>query len=578
MSAPTLAGRPPAPDYAPPAPPARPPRRAPSLAHWLVAACGVASVLATSAVLAGRKWMWYDETLTWHLVNDPSYRHMLTSMRIGAEAAPPLYHTLARGWAALFGGSPTSLRLFTAAGLCAGLVITWAALRRAFPWRAVAAGLLTVYAGSTLLFDQFAEVRYYGVLTALVAAGVALTHALMTTATPSRRLLVANGAVQALLVLCHIYGGLYSAGLLAAVVAWDLAHGRVAPRRWLAYPVGWLALLPWLGAYRSQAAAVTRSWMETPTARDLTGMYGFLLEPKVVGPALFAAALLAALGGALGEPRRSAPTPAGMAAGGGTAGGVPAAGRGAMLCVAAGLLLVPVMSFVVSRLVMPIFYPRYFIGSALAAAIVITHAVAAVEEGAAPAAVPARAARTLRGLVTAGWGALLAFLLAAPVLRARAYPRSERPGAALERLRVDGAPAAALPIAVEDAFQYLPVDHYAALPAGALAFVFDSAVALAPGSHHREMLGYALMRVHARTGYTKGRKEEVQAFLCRHERFLVVDSPDAHWYDRRVAADPAFASVEVGRTEQFHFTPAGVVRLVRRVPGATPAVCAGAPS
>jgi hypothetical protein len=91
------------------------------------------------------------------------------------------------------------------------------------------------------------------------------------------------------------------------------------------------------------------------------------------------------------------------------------------------------------------------------------------------------------------------------------------------------------------------------------------------------MLGYSIMPLLARLGYTTARVEQSRHFLCRHDAFLVLDSPDARWFDRLVGRDRAFVGTELGATTPTRY-PAGAstVRYVRRVPGRTPAPCRAA--
>ena len=350
-------------------------RRVPvAAASWTVAVAGVASLITACVMLSPRKWMWYDEVLTSLLVNDPSWRHMMTAITTGIEAAPPLYHFLARAWIALFGGTPLSLRVFTVTGLSAALLVVWSTLSRVFPWRAVAIGVLAVFCGSSLFFDQIAEVRYYGLLAALVAVALMLCHRVMISSAPTGRLLVSNGVVQALLVLSHVYGGLYSGAFLLALLVWDIVRGVIAPRRWIAYPIGWLALVPWLPVFQTQRGAMARSWIPIPNLGDLRDAYRFQMSTEVVPFALLAAVLLAAAASALdAAPGRAVESDSARS-------NVSAAGRGALVVIAAGLLTVPMMSFVVSHLIVPIFYPRYLIGAAYAPAILITYVVTVVLE------------------------------------------------------------------------------------------------------------------------------------------------------------------------------------------------------
>jgi hypothetical protein len=514
--------------------------------------------------------MWYDEVLTWLLINDPSWRHMVAVIRQGGDAAPPLYHFLARGWAAMFGATPLSLRLFTTAGLSTALLVVWRTLAGAFHWRAAALGTLVVFCATDPFFWQIAEVRYYGVLTTLVAVSVLLCHRLMLCETPTRGLVAANVGVQAGLVLCHIYGGMYGAAQLLALVVWDVLRGAVRPSRWLSYPVGWLALSLWVSGYRSQRAAVPRSWMQAPSFSQLSEAYGFGLNMHIAGLVLTAAILLTAIPIAMRVTRIAAlpndsPTDA-----------MPATvmrRRGALLVIAAGLLTVPLMSFVVSRLTFPIFYPRYFIAVSFAPAILVAHVLTVLTESPhgrwGESVVPPRIGRLL---IAAGWTGVFGLLLIWPVRSSQADRGSIRPGAVIERLRVDGAPITAVPIVLERPFDELQVVAYSTLPRSAYTFVMDSALGMDPKADHNEMLGYALLKIYQRVGYPGAHIEDGQRFLCATDRFVVVDRPLGTWYDQRVARDPAFTTSDIGAER------GAAIRLVRRVPGATPAGCAAAAS
>jgi hypothetical protein len=373
-------------------------------------------------------------------------------------------------------------------------------------------------------------------------------------------------------VLAHVYGGLYSAALLLALVAWDLARARPTRRGASTCAAGWrtrpagLALVPWLGVYQAQRASAHRSWMTPPSLGAIVRAYRFELSTEVVPFALLAAGLLAATDAALRTRRRPAGPPAAAAD--------TRTARLALLAVACGLLAVPLMAAAVSHVVVPIFHARYFIAAAFAGAIVSAYVLTAVLEGDGAAVRLTPPLRRLARLGTgAGWGAVCLVLLAWPVAyQARAYVATPRPGAELERLRVDGAPATALPVVVESAFDYLPIIAYAPAP-GAYTFVLDSAVALAPDSHNRELLGHTLLRVYRRVGYTRGRIVDVDRFVCAHDRFVVLDSREADWFDLRVARDPAFTRELVGRTTPTSTTPGAVIRVVRRVPGRTPTSC-----
>src|SRR5687768_17500947 len=102
------------------------------LADIVVPGAAAAAVLGASLIFSAKKPLWYDEIFSWNLISDSSVSHMLGAMRDGAEAAPPLYHFIARGWAAVFGNGASSLRLLSALCICAAILVLWRLLRSAY--------------------------------------------------------------------------------------------------------------------------------------------------------------------------------------------------------------------------------------------------------------------------------------------------------------------------------------------------------------------------------------------------------------------------------------------------------------
>ena len=221
--------------------------------------------------------MWVDELYSFDLIQDPSLPHMLAASGDQADGSPPLYYLLVRPWATVFGLSELSLRLFTSLAFCVAFVLIWKMLRRAYAFWPSALALALVIGTSHVIRFENCNVRFYGLLFALVALAAFLSARLGEQEHPGTRLLAANTLTQAALVLCHPLGGFYSAALFIAVVCGDW----LILRRWrwstaLSYPAGWLALLLWVRQLMRQADLNRpHSWVPVPEFHDIASvLYG----------------------------------------------------------------------------------------------------------------------------------------------------------------------------------------------------------------------------------------------------------------------------------------------------------------
>jgi hypothetical protein len=356
---------------------------------------------------------------------------------------------------------------------------------------------------------------------------------------------------QAALVLTHILGLIYSGLILAALILFDSAKGRLRWKLYGAYTAGWLALLVWLPAIRrSMAAGKPHGWIAMPSVTDLRTSYlfadsspwlkffklhslelGFHIvsrtaELVIYGSLavvfLFALRSVAKSGWRIVTDRRCA-----------------------LLLVAFYLLAVPVVLFVLSHLVTPVFVPRYLLPSGIGLAIVLT---AFAEELTSYAQAYGR--RLLRPIGVA----IVFFLMTLPVLTVPALgPASTYRGyldvSRLEQLiPPDGTVVAGwqedfaklMRLATHPAQYYFLLDWPAAV-AGPRSFVLD----------------YHLMQAYRNVGYYSNNIQDSHSFLCSHTDFWVLDAPNTgamqmgssldtiemakpNWFDLNIKIRPEF--------------------------------------
>ena len=235
-------------------------------AGWLFVGAGWLFLLASCVIHGLHTPMWVDELYSYNLIHDPSLSHMLAASGDQADGAPPLYYLLIRPWASIFSTDALSLRLFSSVAFGAAFTLVWVTLRRAYSFWPAAVSLALVFGTSHVIRFENANVRFYGLLLALISLAVLIAVKFGERDKPGWPLLAANVFAQAALVLCHPLGGFYGAALLVAVGAGDW----LILRRWrwrvaLSYPAGWLALLLWARQIVRQADLNRpHSWVPVP--------------------------------------------------------------------------------------------------------------------------------------------------------------------------------------------------------------------------------------------------------------------------------------------------------------------------
>ncbi|MEV0391599.1 glycosyltransferase family 39 protein [Polymorphospora rubra] len=334
------------------------------------------ATLAVTLVQIGRPQPWRDELATWSAATRDLPDLLRMARTVDASATP--YYLLVHFWTAVFGDSPTALRLPSALAMATAAGLTAVLGSRLFGPRAgLLAGLLFAVAPSTSRYGQ--EARPYALVTMLAL----LTTLLLARALdrPTWRRWLAYGLAVAGLGLCHLVALTLLAGHAVAVL---LALRRTRDRRLLRWPVALLpaavAITPLvlLGGdqHRRQLA-----WVGRPDLGELVRFPGGVTGAAAVGGAL---AVLAALGfaGLLTRPGTgdgtAPPTPTDTVPGGGAGDHPDPLGRRGWALVLGACVLLPAAGLFVAGLVTPLWVPRYLVFTVPFAGLLAATALATV--------------------------------------------------------------------------------------------------------------------------------------------------------------------------------------------------------
>jgi hypothetical protein len=519
----------------------------------LLLCCSVISLIASCILWSAHKQAWMDEILTWKEVSDPSLWHLYYAIQHGADGGQPLFYTTAWFWAKAFGTGVLTLRLYSCIALCGALLVTWGTIRRFYGMWATAFGVLAFWGTSGMLLEQNVEARFYGLYLLAVAITVDLYTRLVERSVPSRGLLVLAFLSQAALVLSHVLGLIYGVLILLAWMLFDAAKDRLRWKLYLVYAAGWLALLAWIPAIRSSmAAGKPHGWIAMPSITDLRTAYlfadslqwlrlfkrhsfelGFQIVSRTAEFVIYvplAAVFLLCVRRISRSGWRTISDP-----------------KNALLLVAYVLLSAPVVLFVLSHLITPVFSPRYFLPSGIGLAIVL--AASADGLGSDSGTYPRTALRLV-------WRPIVLFLLISPLLTVMALgPQSLYRGYLdVQRLEQVVPPNVAVVAGWQEDFAKLM--RYAPNPNVQYYFLLDWPAALV--GPRAFVLDYHLMQAYRNNGYYSNYIQDSHTFLCSHPEFLLLDAPNANTLDARNdnspdMQKPNWFDVNIRKAPQFEW-------------------------
>jgi hypothetical protein len=148
--------------------------------------------------------MWLDECVTSLILNDPSFRHMLSAIHGGVETNGPAFYLV--GWPivhALGHDTPPWLRAITAGMMVAALVGVYATCRRVVSPDRAAIGTLVVAAHPAVVVQMW-QTRMYGFW--LAAAAWYCAYTVFASSRQSRLATTTGGLLAVLVVTSHWLG------------------------------------------------------------------------------------------------------------------------------------------------------------------------------------------------------------------------------------------------------------------------------------------------------------------------------------------------------------------------------------
>jgi len=120
------------------------------------------AVLALTLLAAHWRPLWYDELFTFYVARQPTAIGTVQALLAGADTNPPLDYLLRHAAMALLGASSAAFRLPSALAFIAGLLATYAFVRRRVPFIPAVMALLLPVATAAVYFAY--EGRAYALL------------------------------------------------------------------------------------------------------------------------------------------------------------------------------------------------------------------------------------------------------------------------------------------------------------------------------------------------------------------------------------------------------------------------------
>ncbi|MCL6260625.1 glycosyltransferase family 39 protein [Aquiflexum sp. TKW24L] len=312
-----------------------------------------------------KKIFWNDEIYSWFLLSDPSFLHMWEAFSDQINNTPPLYFLIGWLWAQIFGDSALSLRLFSALGIFTALVLIWFILRRYYDFWPVAIGLAMVFCTSQLIMEQNTEARMYGLYLATAALALFVYDCICRTLEPRNKLLLINFLAHAALIHTHLHGAFYSGTLLVALIVYDFFFKKLSLKVYLTIVGSWFTILLYLPAFFVQiGVSKPQGWLPEPVVGDLINL--LLWRNTFLNyNSLFLLILITALGYIL-IPRTQNPIGQNKK---------KLEDTKHLLLAALSWVVVPIGVYLLSKIMQPIFWSRYFMPTALGIGIILVHSL-----------------------------------------------------------------------------------------------------------------------------------------------------------------------------------------------------------
>ncbi len=337
--------------------------------EYLLPVLIIISLVISCAIVSSKKYFWNDELYSYYFLSDPSFSHLLQAFGDKINNTPFLYFGLGWVWDKIFGSSELSLRMFSSLGMGIACILVWQTLRQSYNFWATSLGTLAVFCTSNLILSQNAEARMYGLFMAVCAVGFYLFNQINEEGKISRTQSILNTFTHITIIHTHLFGVFYSAGILFSFWLRDRYFKIFRTQVYLSILISWLSIIFYIPAFLNQSdAGNPRAWLPVPTVRNLLDFISFSSGDFFKVSVLIAIILIASwqilCRSLLNSQSLQANQREDQSSKRQTV---------SLLIFAYTFLAIPIIIWVISRTIKPIFWDRYMIPSTLSWAILIAH-------------------------------------------------------------------------------------------------------------------------------------------------------------------------------------------------------------
>lgn len=482
--------------------------------EYLIPLLAVLSLTISSILVSQRKFFWNDELLSFFLITDPSFTHLLGAWADTFNQSPPLYFFLGWFWAKIFGASEMSLRLFSSLTISLALIFVWLTIRRTYNFWATSLATLTVFCLSDVILYHNAETRMYGLFLMVCAIAFYQFDYLNSQAKFSRKSLLINTLIHSSIVLTHLYGLFYSTATLVSFIICDLMNKKWRSPVYLSVIAGWLILIPLIPLLIQQSDNKAK-WFSTISRQTFfsyfvlhPNLYLLLLGFTIISAILFILSYLQnqELVNPNDLPNKT--------------------NEVFLLIFSSAFFAVPLFTWFITLTIKPILNERYIIPTiGISFSILFAYLLSRLfPDNINPKKNYKLFSLNFRGVILS---TIIILLLRSPIAYSQAIQQEEKPG-----INDDKYGYLNLPIAMEAGHDFLPRFHYAnnsdryfhILDWETAVKNTDSAFATGDYTHLS-----ALKRQ-----YPEINTIESEKFLEKHDRFLVFNENDQKWFEWRI--------------------------------------------
>jgi hypothetical protein len=465
------------------------------------------------------------------------------------NVTPPLYFMLGWLWTKVFAPTELSLRLFSSLAICVSFTIVWITLRRTYNFWSASIGTLSVFCLSELIFYHNAEVRMYGLFSAVCALGFLQFDVINRRQKCSWGVLVTNTLIHGAIVLTHVYGVFYSGAILAAFVLRDRLLKVFRVNVYLSVALGWLFLIPFIGSILNQADNSAKWWTDFNVSEFLN-LIMFSRRFPILVLALLIVSVFLYISQFVGQDElqthRDTRHPTAEIS---------------LLIFAGVFMAIPVFAWIISKTIRPMLVDRYIIPTiAVSWPILIAYLSSRIFPNLTGRKSLERSSLTNLLLAHTRKLAqllLIAILLIYPIYRANRIGHSRRPGATDDRYGY-----IELPIAMEAGHDFLPRFHYSPEPNRYFHILdWETAIkntgsAFATGDYtHLEAL---------KRNYPFINSIQSEEFLAKFDRFLVLNEKDQKWFEWRIENNSRYKIKPLGTVKDGAYGPLGLFLVEAR--------------